>query len=312
MRNAFVDELLSQAEQDERIWLLSGDLGYSVLEPFAERFCDRFVNVGVAEQNMAGVAAGLAMSGNKVFIYSIANFSVMRCLEQIRNDICYHKADVVVVSVGGGFSYGTQGYTHHGLEDIGVMRAMPHMTVVAPGDPQEARALTRDLVACSGPAYLRLSKSGEPALSTGDKSTVALGRIRPLRSGDDLLIVGYGPLLKNALEVAEELGNYGLSAAVASVHTLNPLDTDFILEARARYRLVVTCEEHVAIGGIGESIASVFAAVPAPGAVLHALSVDSMSTLATIGTQEYLRQRQGLDVQGMLDHVLAAWKNLAS
>ena len=137
MRNNFIKELVLQAASNDRIWLLSGDLGFSVLEPFIEKFPERFSNVGVAEQNMAGVAAGLAMSGNQVFIYSIANFAVMRCLEQIRNDICYHNANVVVVSVGGGFCYGSQGYTHHGLEDLGVMRSMSNMTVIAPADPFE-------------------------------------------------------------------------------------------------------------------------------------------------------------------------------
>src|SRR5437763_8263703 len=150
------------AEEDERIWLLSGDLRYSVLERFAQKYPERFINVCVAEQNMMGVAAGLAMSGKTVFTYSIANFPVMRCLEQIRNDVCYHNLNVKIVAVGGGLAYGPAGYTHHALEDLAVMRAMPGMTVLAPGDPVEARLATTALADRQGPCYLRLGKAGEP------------------------------------------------------------------------------------------------------------------------------------------------------
>src|SRR5438874_9377638 len=143
MRTAFVDTLCELAERDDRIWLLCGDLGYSILERFADRFPERYVNVGVAEQNMTGVAAGLALCGKVVFTYSIANFPVMRCLEQIRNDVCYHDANVKVVAVGGGFAYGALGMTHHATEDLAVLRALPRMTVVAPGDPVETDAAVR-------------------------------------------------------------------------------------------------------------------------------------------------------------------------
>jgi hypothetical protein len=142
MRTAFLETLVRLARHDERIWLLTGDLGYSVLEGFAREFPERFVNAGVAEQNLTGVAAGLALSGKIVFTYSIANFPTLRCLEQIRNDVCYHRANVKVVAVGGGLAYGSQGYTHFGVEDLAVMRALPYMTVVAPGDPVEARLAT--------------------------------------------------------------------------------------------------------------------------------------------------------------------------
>jgi len=164
MRTAFIKTLCELAEQDERIWLLCGDLGYSVLEGFSSRFPNRFVNVGVAEQNMTGIAAGLALSGKVVFIYSIANFPVMRCLEQIRNDVCYHNLNVKIVTVGGGLTYGSLGYTHHGVEDIAVMRVLPNMTVIAPGDPVEARLATQAILNTPGPCYLRLGKAGEPVV----------------------------------------------------------------------------------------------------------------------------------------------------
>ena len=142
MRTAFIDTLCQLAAEDERIWLLTGDLGYSVLERFATRFPERYVNVGVAEQNMVGVAAGLARCGKMPWVYSIANFPTFRCLEQIRNDVCYHNGNVKVVAVGAGFAYGPHGYTHHGLEDVAILRALPNMTVVAPADPVETRLAT--------------------------------------------------------------------------------------------------------------------------------------------------------------------------
>src|SRR6266849_11018187 len=150
MRTAFIRALTESAERDERVHLIVGDLGFGVVEPFAERFPNRFLNVGVAEQNMTGIAAGLALSGKIVFTYSIANFPTLRCLEQVRNDVCYHNANVKVVSVGGGFTYGAMGATHHAVEDLAVMRAMPGLTVVAPGDPVEARAATRAVIAYTG------------------------------------------------------------------------------------------------------------------------------------------------------------------
>ena len=168
MRTTFIETLCDLAERDERIWLITGDLGFSVLERFSERFPERYINAGVAEQNMTGIAAGLAHSGLVVFTYSIANFPVMRCLEQIRNDVCYHNMNVNVVAVGGGFSYGTAGYTHHGVEDIAVMRAMPNMTVVAPADPYETRKATESVAAHAGPCYLRLGKSREPDVHDGE------------------------------------------------------------------------------------------------------------------------------------------------
>ena len=161
MRTAFIQTLFELAEKDERINLIVGDLGYSVVEQFAERFPERYLNVGVAEQNMTGVAAGMALCGKVVFTYSIANFPTLRCLEQIRNDVCYHNVSVKIVSVGGGLAYGSLGMSHHGSEDIAILRSLPNMVVVAPGDPIEARLATEAIASHSGPCYLRLGKAGE-------------------------------------------------------------------------------------------------------------------------------------------------------
>src|SRR5438128_4342027 len=180
MRGAFRDAISELAAADERIWLLTGDLGYTVLERFYERFPARFINVGVAEQNMTGVATGLALSGKIVVTYSIANFPTMRCLEQVRNDVCYHEANVKIVAVGGGLAYGTHGYSHHGIEDIAVMSAFPNMTVIAPADPVETALAAREMLRTPGPCYLRLGKGGEPGVHDVEPA-VRIGRAIVLR-----------------------------------------------------------------------------------------------------------------------------------
>lgn len=254
MRTAFIETMLQEAERDERIWLLTADLGYSVLEPFAAKFPDRFVNVGVAEQNLIGVAVGLAHSGLKPFVYSIANFPTLRCFEQIRNDVCYHHADVTVVAVGGGLAYGAQGYTHHGVEDLAAMRILPGMTVVAPGDPVETRLATRALCKASGPKYLRLGKAKEPVVHRREPR-FELGKAIVVRSGDDLTIVSTGAMLADSIAVSDELGRRGLRSGVISMPTLKPLDRDAIVAAARACGALLTVEEHSLTGGLGSAVA---------------------------------------------------------
>lgn len=175
--------------------LLVGDLGFGVVTEFAKRFPGQFVNVGVAEQNMAGIATGLALSGKIVFTYSIANFPILRCLEQLRNDVCYHKANVVSVSVGCGFSYGALGMTHHGTEDIAIMRSLPYMTTIAPGDPVETKAATAEAAKGIGPVYLRLGRAGEPIVHGADVQW-ELGKAIRVREGKDVTLISTGAMLK--------------------------------------------------------------------------------------------------------------------
>src|SRR5207249_2078227 len=186
--------LVRLAEDDERITLVVGDLGFGVIEPFARRFPDRFLNAGVAEQNLTGIAAGMALSGKHVFTYSIANFPTLRCLEQIRNDICYHKAAVTIVAVGGGYSYGSLGYSHHGIEDLAIMSSLPHMRVISPGDPIETALAMEQITGDPGPTYLRLGKAGEPIVHSSPPS-LRLGRAITVRDGEDLTIVATGAML---------------------------------------------------------------------------------------------------------------------
>lgn len=252
MRDAFIEELLAIAEIDPRVWLLCGDLGYSVLEPFAEKFPDRYVNVGVAEQNMIGVAAGLALAGAVPFVYSIANFPVTRCLEQIRNDVCYHNLPVRIVAVGGGLTYASHGYTHHGVEDLATMRVLPHMTVVAPGDPHETRAALRALVTAPGPAYLRLGRAGEPMVHDAAPD-FALGRALTVREGGDAAIIATGTGLKLAVDAADALARAGHRIRVISMVTVAPLDVAMIHSAAATGN-VITVEEH-GHGGLADAVA---------------------------------------------------------
>ena len=209
MRNAFLDTLYELALHDERIMFITGDLGFRVVEKFMENRPNQFLNAGVAEQNMTGIAVGMAFSGRICCTYSIANFPTLRCLEQIRNDICYHDANVKVVSVGGGFAYGAMSVTHHAMEDLGVMRCLPNLTVIAPGDPVETRAATRAIVAHKGPVYLRLGKAGEPAVHPGEIS-FQIGKAIRCREGNDVTLISTGGMLWTAVQAAEKLATDGI------------------------------------------------------------------------------------------------------
>ncbi len=296
MRTAFIEELVALADQDERIWLVCGDLGYSVLEAFSNRFPARYLNAGVAEQNMTGIAAGLALTGKIVFTYSIANFPIMRCLEQIRNDVCYHNLDVKVVAVGGGLAYGSHGYTHHGVEDLAIMSAMPNMKVVAPGDPVEARAATAAIARTPGPAYLRLGKAGE-ATWHAEPIDFRLGRALVMRDGQDLTIVSTGGVLGIAVEAARHLVSTGISPRLLSMPGLVPFDEDAVRAAARETRAILTVEEH-GVGGLGTMTAEVLASSRA-GIPFHALRLGR-DPIRLAGSQEELRASQGVSVEGIL------------
>lgn len=297
MRSAFIKTLIDLAREDRRIMLIVGDLGFGVVEPFRDQFPDQFLNAGVAEQNMVGIAAGMALSGRVVFVYSIANFPTLRPLEQVRNDVCYNNASVVLVSVGGGMSYGSLGPTHHATEDIAVMRAMPNMMVVAPGDPLETRLATRALAARSAPAYLRLGRDGEPVVHLADPS-FALGHALTVRPGADLTLIATGGMLAPAMGAAGMLAERGLDARVLSMHTVKPLDVEAVLAAARETRAVFTVEEHNIIGGLGSAVAETLAESGERPAHFRRIGLpDQFSTVA--GTQDYLRSLHGLDPEGI-------------
>jgi transketolase len=301
MRTAFIDVLCQVAERDHRLWLLCGDLGYSVLERFAGQFPDRFVNVGVAEQNMTGIAAGLALEGNIVFTYSIANFPVMRCLEQIRNDVCYHNLNVKIVAVGGGLAYGAQGYTHHAVEDLAVMRVLPNMTVLAPGDPVEARLAVEAVARHPGPCYLRLGKAGEPTVHT-IPPRLELGKAICMQTGHDMTLISTGSVLRLVAEAARLLTSQGYSPRVLSMPTLYPIDREALLLAGQETARIVTVEEH-GLGGLHSAVAEVLAEA---GVGKRVVPVRLMrEPLPMAGSQDFLRSAHRISLEG----ILAAAKN---
>jgi transketolase len=297
MRTAFIKQLCALADQDERIWLLCGDLGYNVLNEFADRFPARYLNAGVAEQNMTGIAAGLALTGKTVFTYSIANFPVMRCLEQIRNDVCYHNLNVKIVSVGGGLAYGSHGYTHHGVEDLAVMSAMPNLAIAAPADPIEARAITSILANHHGPAYLRLGKAGEPVLHAEDIK-VELGKAIQITDGSDLTIISIGGMLGTVLKAGEVLLGHGIHARILSMPFLVPLDTKAILNAAEQTGAILTVEEH-GPGGLGTAVAETLA-VSGRTVAFRPLRL-AKAPIKVSGSQQELRSAQGLSMEGIVE-----------
>ncbi len=292
MRNAFCNVLIDAARQDERVWLLTGDLGYSVLEPFSKEFPSRFVNAGVAEQNMTGVATGLSLSGKIVFTYSIANFPTIRCLEQIRNDVCYHKANVKIVAVGGGLCYGTAGFSHHATEDLAIMRALPGMVVAAPSDALEAAQITRLATTIPGPFYIRLGKNNEPIIHTSHPE-LHLGE--PLcfeRNGGEIALISTGTLVSEVLQAAEILKSSGIEARTLGMPFVKPIDYKKFLQFIDGCRFVLVAEEHTSFGGLGSAIAEILAEV---GLNIKFARIHLPEFINSNGSQKELRHNLGLD-----------------
>jgi len=268
------------------------------VERFAERFPNQFLNPGVAEQNMTAVAVGMALSGRIVFTYSIANFPVLRCVEQIRNDGCYHKANLKVVSVGGGFAYGALGFSHHATEDLAVMRALPGMVVVAPGDPAEVAQATRLIAAHEGPCYLRLGKTGEPTVHSSSIE-LELGKAITARAGRDLTLISTGGMLYSCVQAASALETQGLTARVLSMHTIKPIDVQAILSAAEETSAILTVEDHNVIGGLGSAVAEVLAQSSVRPVPLRILGIQDRFC-EEVGDQEYLRRISGLSVRDIV------------
>ena len=290
MRNAFLSELVDLAEQHPQVALVVGDLGYSVIEPFADRFPDRFVNAGVAEQNMTGLAAGLASEGYHVFTYSIANFPTFRCAEQIRNDVDYLELPVTVVAVGGGLAYGALGYSHHAVQDYALMRVLPNMLIAAPGDPLEVRACLRYLVKHPQPSYLRLGKVGEPSFHT-EVPAVTPGLWLKLREGStESAALTTGATLTDVMAWTE--GRID-SPSVYSCPLWGMAFKDCQMEQASRHRNLVTVEDHLRDAGFGSWLGEALASMPdAP--TLRSLALDS-GVCGVVGSQRTLNQIGGLD-----------------
>ena len=299
MRDAFVKALLSHAQRDKRVMLITGDLGFGVLTDYASELPSQYINAGVAEQNMTGLAAGLALEGRNVFTYSIANFPTLRCLEQIRNDVLYHEATVNIVAIGGGFSYGSLGMSHHATEDVGIMRTLPGLRVLAPCDEIETIALVDQLISDPAPTYLRLDKS--KAIAPAAESFVP-GKLRQLHSGERVALIGYGGIVSEALIAAKLLSGAGIDCGVFSAHTLKPFDRESLINLATDYDAVVTIEEHVPTGGLGSLAADTFLDFGVmPRHFVRLCLPDAYSSI--VGDQEYLRARHNLDANSIATRV---------
>jgi transketolase len=293
MRDAFVESLMRSAAADPRVMLLTADLGFGVLDGFAHQFPKQYLNVGVAEQNMTGIATGMALDGRIVFTYSIANFPTLRCLEQIRNDACYHDANVKIVAIGGGFSYGPLGMSHHATEDLAILRAIPNLTVIAPADDWEARSATTAVVSTPGTCYLRIDRASAPATAS-PTDVYQVGRARVARPGDDVVLICAGGILASALEAADLLATEQINCRVLSMHTIKPLDIEAIAAAARDTGGIVTVEEHGLVGGLGSAVAEACMDHGlAPRTFYRVALRDGFAT--AVGSQNYLRARYAID-----------------
>ena len=302
MRAAFVRGLTASARQDPRVMLLTSDLGFKIFDEFASEFPGRFLNVGVAESNMIGVAAGLALGGMRPFAYSIAPFATLRCLEHVRNDVCYHKVAVTIVGLGGGYSYGHNGPTHHSLEDIAVMRALPNMSVVCPGDPVEVEQAVVAAAAHGSPVYLRIGRAGDPVVHKGPVR-FEIGRAITLRDGHDCTLISTGNTLALAMEISDRLRSSSISCRVLNMHTVKPLDTTALRTSARETRALFTLEEHSRIGGLGSAIAE-WAVMNGVSCPLHLFGADDAFAAST-GSQAYLRGLCGLTSEHIAESIAA-------
>lgn len=305
MRNAFAAAMVDLAEADERVLLLSGDIGNRLFDPYKDRFGRRFYNCGVAEANMTGVAAGLALGGMRPVTYTIAPFNTARCYEQIRLDICYHNLPVIIVGVGAGLSYANLGPTHHALDDIALMRLLPEMTVVCPADAVEVPLLLKELMARGRPAYLRLGKKNEPIVHAHPPK-LEIGRGLVLRTGRDLCLLSTGVLLPDVLAAADALSSQTLSVAVVHLHTVNPMETELLEKLFSRFRMVVTVEEHFRNGGLGTSVAEWLADHPRVAGRLFRLGLENCF-LNYCGDQRSMRAANGLSAEKIAAVVADRW-----
>lgn len=300
MRDRFIQTLCGLAEKDSRIMLITGDLGFAVLDEYRRRFPRQFINAGVAEQNMTLVATGMALEGHVVFTYSIGNFPTLRCLEMIRNDAAYHGANVKVISIGGGFSYGQLGISHHATEDLAIMRSLPDVTCVSPTSLAEVAAATSAITATPGTCFLRLDK--DQGVDPAPGEAFVLGEPRCLRQGHDVVLFTTGGILSEVVKAADHLAHAGIESSIYSVHTLKPVQPARFLEAARTHRAVVTVEEHTIHGGLAGLVLELLAdGGVAPPRFLR-IGLDGCFS-SIVGSQAHLRSVYRMDSASIVDRV---------
>ena len=291
MRNTLVKTLIELAEKDERIFVITPDLGFSVWEEFEEKFPERFLNVGIAEANAIGIASGLALCGKIVYVYSIVPFVTMRPFEQVRLDVAYMRTNVRLVGVGAGVTYGAQGVTHHAIEDIAIMRALPNMLVFSPCDPWEVEQGVKASIHYEGPIYFRLGKKGEPVI-TPEGTQFSFGKANVIKKGEDIYVLFTGNIADEVMELNILLEKEGISAEIVSMHTLKPFDYEYLEAILRKGKPIITVEEHNIIGGLG-SIVAEYIAEAGYSVKFRRLGIPDQYS-HWVGGQKYLREKYGL------------------
>lgn len=305
MRDGFIRAVLELAKNNRNVELITGDLGFGVLKPFWEAVPDQFINAGIAEQNMTAMAAGMALEGKTVFTYSIGNFPTLRCLEQIRNDCAYHGANVNIVCVGGGFVYGSLGMSHHATEDLAVMRSLPDVAVFAPADKVEAAAVAKAVADYPGTCYIRLGRGGEQIVrDTIDSFEV--GKALSVQEGTRVALFSTGDIYGEVARAVEILEKNGIKPTVYTFPTVKPLDEKNVRSCAESHELIVTCEEHNVLGGLGTAVAEVLAENPSRARLVRLGITGSYCT--TVGNQNYLRRQYGLAGDQIADRILKELK----
>jgi len=302
MRAAFAQEMEKLAAEDSRVVLLSGDIGNRMFDTYKEQFPDHFYNCGVAEANMTGIAAGMALCGLRPVTYTITAFNTLRCLEQIRIDACYQNLPVIIVGVGGGLSYASLNATHHALEDIACLRVIPNMTVICPGDAWEVRAALRAAIEIEGPVYIRMAKKNEPLVHKNSPD-FTIGKGIVIRTGTDVCILNAGSLLPSAMEVAEILKGKGISVQVVSLHTVKPLDEELLYDVFKKFTHVFTLEEHSIMGGLGGSVAEWLSDHNDFKARLTRIGTSD-TFMVEAGGQEHARHFFGISKEQIVERIL--------
>jgi transketolase len=303
MRNAIISEIYKQMKENKDIYFLTGDLGYCVLEPIENDFPDRFINVGIAEQNMIGMASGLALSGKKVYVYSIIPFLTMRCFEQIRNDICYHDADVTLLGVGSGLSYGILSSTHFALEDVAILRSLPNMTIFSPADEIEAISGLNFFNNYHHPLYIRIGKKEEPVVFSNDYS-FSFGKGTIISKGNDGIVFTTGSITTEVINALKKIKTeFKFNLTLVDISTIKPIDKKFVIDYCIDKKKIFTVEEHSIIGGLGSTIAEIISENVIDAQLIRIGTKDVF--IRNVGNQSYLRQVLGLDSEGIAKCIIS-------
>jgi len=294
-----IKEIYRRGLEDKSLYFITGDLGHTKTEEFRKDFGDRYINAGMSEQNIIGMAAGLALSGMKAVVYSIVPFITLRCFEQIKIDVCNQNVDVTIVGVGGGFAYGSAGATHHSIEEIAALRALPNMKIICPSNPLETRQLTEQALKKGGPTYIRIGRGKEP--NPDKEYKIEFGKAHVMKEGDDITIISSGTIVGEALRAAEMLEKDGVSVEVLNMHTIKPLDVDAIAKRALKRKAIFTLEEHSIIGGLGGAVAEVLSELSDRPAFKRFGVKDVWPEV--VGTQEYMRDITGISAERVVEEI---------